>query len=165
MTDLLATVHKTIDDMQFHCTPFDALQAYPLVPRIALVIAPLLGTFGPIVSKLPGADLQAKIEGLLQQDIAALSPLLTALAMPLTDKVNARLPQELLAGMSVEVEGKKGMLHVGLDDESNINEHIPLLTMLKAMWWSIGVNFADFFPSDFVSTLTKVSAKSASPSD
>lgn len=135
-----------IDGLKFTSYQLDPLELYPMAPRILKLLAPVL----PFVASL-GGGLNAKaIEKLFAQDVGKLAPILTALGEGLGAKENANLPVELLKRTVAylpdpdddEAEPKARSLTTAKDINAVFRG--KFFTMLKAMWFALGVNFEDF---------------------
>ncbi len=138
------------------------LSLYPLVPRVLKIVSPMLSQMGELMSL---KDLgEAGIEKLLKdpKGLLKVQPLFIHLANALGDPVNARLPQELLARTVIHLpneEGETVKRELGSDSDINKAFRGRFLTMLKCMWFAIGVNFADFFDGDSENAPSKDSGK------
>lgn len=140
-----------IDGLKFYTSQMDPLELYPMAPRILKLIAPILPYIGAIGGELNAAA----VEKLMKEDVSKLSPILTALATALAEKENANLPQELLKRTQVslpvdsddEDEDAPKTRNQSMVNPKEINAVFRgrFVTMLKVMWWSLGVNFSDFF--------------------
>ncbi len=151
---------EEIDGITFISEQMDPLELYPLVPRIIKIVAPLLQHFGSID---PGA-----LKSLLKQDVGKLTPILTALGSALGEKENANLPQDLLRRTQMQLIGDDGeVVRYSLLNTKEINRAFKgrFFTMLKAMWFSLGVNFDDFFAGGSESNPSKESKEAENLSD
>lgn len=147
---------REIDGLKFISYQLDPLELYPLAPRIIKCLAPVL----PFVASL-GGGLDAKaIEKLFAQDASKLAPILTAFAEGLADEKNAKLPLELLKRTVVELpndDEEKPPTRQSLTNTKEINAVFRgrFFTMLKAMWFALGVNLSDFSPGGSGETPSK----------
>jgi hypothetical protein len=139
---MIETKTKTIDGLIFTSTQLPPLKAYPLSTRVAGILLPAFTRFMSSGMEFGDAD------QFLAQDASKLIPILEPLLKVLGEKDNEDLPQKLLAGTSVQVPDETGAATlVSLATPEGINRAFQgrMLTMLKAMWFSIEVNFFDFF--------------------
>lgn len=131
-----------IDGIRLISYTMDPLMLYPMAPRMAKILAPILGGLGGM-----GELTEAGIEKMLRSDASKLSPVVLELAKALGEKENANLPRELLCKTVAIVEGENGEdRRVSLNDPKNINAIFrgKFYGMLRAMWFSLGVNFGNF---------------------
>lgn len=138
-----------IDGLTFVSHQMDPLELYPMVPRILKLLAPVL----PHISAI-GGGLNAKaIERLFAQDAGKLAPIIAAIGEGLGAKENANLPLELLKRTVVmlpdpdpdDEDAKPKRQSLVTAKEINAVFRGRFVTMLKAMWFALGVNFDDFF--------------------
>lgn len=156
---MIETKTKTIDGLLFTSTQLPPLRAYPLAARVAGILLPAL-------NKLP-SDLvaESKADDFLSQDFGKLIPALEPLLEALAKKENEDLPQKLLAGTTVQVPDDSGEMTVrSLVTPEAINAAFQGrgLTMIKAMWFAVEVNFRDFFGGALNGAPTKASEAKAS---
>lgn len=125
----------------------DPLMIYPIAPRIAKIVAPLLAHLSTM-----GELTEENIMRFLKSDIGKLGPMLETLSKSLGEKENATLPQELLKKTVAHVTvtddetGTETVKKLALSDVKNINAVFRghFFSMLRVMWHLIGVHFSDF---------------------
>lgn len=143
-----------IDGLKFTCHQSEPLELYPMVPRMLEIIAGIL----PHVSAIGGGLTKEAIEKLFKSgDVKELGPILQSLGAALGKKENANLPKELLGRVTVALpvesdedeeddgEPKTRIQSLVSAKEMNAVFRGRFWTMLKVMWWSMGVNFGGFF--------------------
>jgi hypothetical protein len=149
-----------IDGLKFTTEQMDPLELYPMVPSMLEIVAGLI----PYVSGLGGGLTKEAIEKLFAKadGVKDLGPILKELGAALGKKENARLPEELLRRTCVllpverksrdddedetedddEPQTKKQSM--ATPKEINAVFRGRFWTMIKVMWWSMGVNFGGF---------------------
>lgn len=147
-----------IDGFKVITTHMEPLKLYPLAPRIVKIVAPMLGQVGQLISSRakrakgedPGKAIQRAISELMVDPKALdqFAPIIMHLGSCLAEPDNAKLPLELLADTTIDIPDEDGEpeRHT-LATAKDLNEAFRgrFLLMLKCMWFSMGVNFADFF--------------------
>jgi hypothetical protein len=141
-----------IDGLKFTTQVSDPLELYPMVPRVLKIVAAVL----PHISALGGGLTKDAIERMFSKDMGTLAPVLAALGEALSAKENATLPQDLLKRTTVALpvesddeddDGEVKTRQQSMVSPKEINAVFRgrFFTMLKVMWWTLGVNFSDFF--------------------
>lgn len=155
---MIETKTKVIDGLTFTSTQLPPLKAYPLSARVAKILL-------PVFSKLLSPDLKfGDAEAFLAQHPDKLIPVIEPLLSALGEKENEDLPLKLLAGTTVQVPDEAGQLsiiHLGTPEAFNRAFQGRGLTLYKAMWFAVEVNFADFFAGVSKNTPTKGSGTEA----
>ncbi len=154
----IETKTKNIDGLTFMSTQLPPLKAYPLAARVAGILLPMLGKLSAAGIKLDDA------EAFFNTDSAKLLPVLEPLLEALAKKDNEDLPQKLLAATTVQVPDESGELtNISLITPEAINRAFQGrgMTMFKAMWFSVEVNFRDFFGGASKGAQTKASEQTA----
>lgn len=146
------TKTKKIDDLTFHSTQLPPLKAYPLSARVA-------GILLPVLSKLSESGLvDMDPDKFLAQDASKILPVLAPLLEALAKKENEDLPQKLLMSTVVELPDASGDLtRLSLITPEAINRAFTGrgMTLYKAMWFAVEVNFRDFFAGALSGAQTK----------
>lgn len=143
---MIETKTKLIDGLSFTTTQLPPLKAYPLSARVANILLPALTKF--LATDMKGGD----VTSFLAQDASKLMPALEPLLEALSKKENEDLPLKLLVGTSVQVPDDNGQMSVlSLASPEAFNRAFQGrgLTLYKAMWFAIEVNFSDFFAGAF----------------
>jgi hypothetical protein len=134
----LKTEEREIDGMRFSSTQLPPMKAFVLSKKLLPIVAPLLG------GSLAEADMSSFADGFGK----------------LSDDEAIRLALQTLASTSCVVDGER----IQLDSEANVNRAFmgSFATMLKVMWFAIGINF---FPTGVDALLASSPSKvTASPS-
>jgi hypothetical protein len=136
------TETKTIDELQVTTTQLPPMSALVLSKRILPLVGPLLAPVSAIAAQMPkDADGTIKLDpDLIAGALAALDmDSIGAAFATLSDSDLERLTFKLLAGTSVKVDNE----YRSLLTENDINAVFSgsFLTMLKAMWFAVVVNF------------------------
>lgn len=148
-----------IDGFRVVTTHMAPLKLYPLAPRVVQIIAPMLGQAGALITSRakrtkgedPNKAIQRAIVELMVDPKALdqLTPIMMHLGGALAAPENAKLPLELLADTTIDIPDEDGEpeRHT-LTTAAELNEAFRgrFLLMIKCMWFSMSVNFADFFP-------------------
>jgi hypothetical protein len=156
---MIETKTKTIDGLTFMSTQLPPLKAYPLAARVAGILLPMFSKLASSGIKLDDA------EAFFKTDSAKLLPILEPLLEALAKKDNEDLPQKLLAATTVQVPDETGQLTlISLLTPEGINRAFQGrgMTMFKAMWFAVEVNFRDFFGGALKGAPTKASPEMAS---
>lgn len=149
---MIETKTKTIDGLTFTSTQLPPLKAYPLSARVASILLPVLSKFDAL--GLTSMDPDVFMDLGAAKVLPALEPLLELLAK----KENEDLPQKLLQATTVDIPDANGeMTRLVLISPDAINRAFQGrgMTMFKAMWFAVEVNFRDFFGGAFKGALTK----------
>ncbi len=121
---MLKTENRTIDGLEFTTTQLPAMTAFGLIPRLGRVVAPTLTK----LTTMNGAD-----------DVG---PALAELFSKLDPDEAQALTRDLLRATSVKINGK--VVPLDRDETINIAFGGRLTLLLKAVWFAVQVNFADF---------------------
>lgn len=134
---MLRTDKRTIDGLDFTTTQLPAMVALGLVPRLGRVVAPTISR----LSTMAGAD-----------DVG---PALAELFASLDASEAQSLARDLLRATTVVVDGRQ----LPLDRDEMINAAFggKLATMMKALWFVVQTNFADFLKAASVASGSKTS--------
>lgn len=123
---------RTIDGLDFATMQLPAMTAFGLIPRLGRVVAPTLSK----LSGMNGAD-----------DVG---PALAELFSKLDPAEAQSLARDLLRATTVTIDGKT----LTLDSDAKIDIAFGgrLTTLLKAAWFAVQVNFADFLEAASVAS-------------
>lgn len=145
------THDKTIDGLKFSLQEMEPFEAYPVAPRVGIIMLPVLPAIvsfltPELMAKVKAGDIdsEAFLAAILAdpKGLAKLTPTLDGICRGLADPANAKLPSELLARTTVVMNGEVHSL-CDADDFKKVFRG-RFYTMLKAMWWSATVNFGNF---------------------
>lgn len=151
---MIETKTKVIDGLTFMSTQLPPLKAYPLSARVAGIVLPAFSRF--LSSGLQFDD----VDKFLAQDAGKLVPVLEPLLEALGKKENEDLPQKLLSATTVHLPDAAGQVSVlPLLTAEAINHAFQgrPMTLYKALWFAVEVNFADFFGGASKTIQTKAS--------
>lgn len=153
---MIETKTKVIDGLTFSSTQLPPLKAYPLSARVGGILLPAFGKFMALGIK--------DAEKFFELDAAKLFPILEPVLSALGRAENEDLPGKLLAGTMVQMADERGeMSLVYLNTPEGINRAFQGrgMTLYKALWFAVEVNFSDFMPGARSPSQTKASAETA----
>ncbi len=150
---MVKTESREIDGMTVTCTQFGAMKANALLHKLTRVAAPVL-------MKLTGVRLSGST------DVSVLAAPLMALAGNTTPEEFNALLREILAGTTVETDGKQWPLLKTTDIDAVFSG--SLFTMYAAAAFAVEVNFGPLFAavsSAMTSDETAQATETENPSD